>query len=136
MRDGAGQRPAQLGEAAIVLANVAAEQPAARRGEGHPNPPPVLAIGPSPHEAGSPAAVHEADRALVQDLEAVRQVLHGRGRDAEAADEEEQLVLGRGDPGPTGRLLREAEEPAQGSPEARQTPIPGLLEATAFSGHA
>ena len=111
-----------------MLEDEAAEEPPSRGCEGHAHPPPVLGIRAAPHEPGPPAAVHEADRALVQDLETVRQVLHRRGSAAEAADEEKQLVLRGGHPGAAGRLLREAEEPAQGHPEARQALIADFLE--------
>ncbi len=88
----------------------------------------VLGVGMARHEPGALAAVDQADRALVPDLQRFGELRDDRGTVAEAADEEEQLILAGGDPGLPRGVLREAQEPAQGVPKAGEPLIVEFLE--------
>jgi hypothetical protein len=76
--------------------------------------PPVPGVPPPPDESRFHAAVHQADGALVAHLEPFGQVFDGGSPRREAADEEEELVLGRRDPVRPGDRLGGRQEAAQG----------------------
>lgn len=105
--------------------NQPGEKRLAAAGEGYTHAPGVLGVAASENQSGTGGSVHEADGALVCDLQPLGE-LGDRRRPGEAAHEEHELVLIGRDPRGPGLRFREVKESPEGVPEPRQPPVVGL----------
>ncbi len=79
----------------------------------------IVVVGPATHETGALGAVDQLDGAVVAQHEVGGNIAH-RGRLAVAADGEEQLVLGAGQPRLFGLTITPVDEPAQAVAEGEK----------------
>ena len=128
-RCGRGHRAAELVEAAVVIAHELGEPAVARSRQQDPHPSRVRLVATPADEARGGAAVDQADRALVPHLQALGERGDRRAVGIEAAHEQQELVLTRGDVRLARGALRLPEEASQRVPKLRELLVVVIPEA-------
>ena len=123
-RGDVGREPLQLLE---VGGGEGGQAPGARRCQAHVHDPVIVAVWLAADEPGPLGPVDELDHGVVAQEEVVGQITDRRTA-VVAAHGEQELVLGRGQPGRLRLLLAPAEEAAQTVTEAEETPVLGVVE--------
>ncbi len=107
------ERPSELLDRSEVRGGQAGKQPGAAARQLDEHAAAVSGVAAAPDEVGPLAPVHEADGALMFDLELVGELGDSGSAAGRPADEEEELILRRRDFRGSRELLGGVKEPAQ-----------------------